>query len=83
VYQKCPIMLESSLPPIVIMYLQRPDMRVVALASDGEAQLPLHVFADPVWEDGSFSYCEALRSVHGPPEQCGQALMVSCAYGGS
>jgi hypothetical protein len=39
-------MLESSLLSIAIMYLQRPDMRVVALAGDGEAQLPLHSFAD-------------------------------------
>jgi hypothetical protein len=45
----------------------------------GEAQLPLHSFAHPVWQYGSLSYSEALRSIHGPPEQCGQALIVSCA----
>jgi hypothetical protein len=45
--------------------------------------ITLHVLADPVCEYGSFSYREALRSVHGPPEQCGQALIVSCAHGGS
>jgi hypothetical protein len=29
-----------------------------------------------------FSYSEALRSIHGPREQCGQALIVSCAKAG-
>jgi hypothetical protein len=52
-------------------------MRVVALASDGEAQLSL-----PIWQYGSFSYREALRSIHGPPEQCGQAFIVSWAKAG-
>jgi hypothetical protein len=49
----------------------------------GETQLPLHSFADPVWQYGSFSYTEVLRSIHGPPEQYGQDLIVSCAYGSS
>jgi hypothetical protein len=40
VYQKCSTMLESSFLPITIMYPQRPDMRSLAVASDGEVQVP-------------------------------------------
>src|ERR1700722_17141493 len=53
----------------------------------GEAQFSWHSFADSASQYCSFShsealYSETLRSIHGPPKQGGQALIVSCAYAG-
>jgi hypothetical protein len=61
-------MLDSSLVPIAIMCLQAKHNYLCILRGPGS-------------QYGSFSFSEALysetlRSTHGPPEQCGQALIV-------
>jgi hypothetical protein len=58
-----------------------------------EVTLTASVTGSPAPSAGTVTFCKAsaalcedaaifLRSLHGPPQQCGQALIVSCAYGG-